>query len=722
MSKTKPSKEPDDVSDSDSEEGLSAAEVERRRRQEERREAKRQQQELARIQKEMKAPVAPWVWIAIGATVVLILAGGGIGFLMYTRYAVSLQQRSLQEDYQRADLGRLRQYAPEALGRADALRQQAEAKDGDLSWKQRIAKYREAEEALTQANQAAATNADAFGSALTRFRVLKDEAQKNRLDQYASMLWSRVTDAEATAAAVPEGGFSAAQAAEKLTEVNGFLTTAAEGYVRLREFDAVASRFRKTLAGVETLEWERNVPEDWAAIQGLIKQAEGAQESIDWVRAGEVIRRAEGMVAPALEKIAGMKAAAIEAVGMMEQALKAAADGDMPTAQPAVWAKAQAGAPKAREALADSDYANASRLAGEVTTLLGEAGESVRQARETLSETQARVKALYDRAAPQAAFFSRNAPEAWRQVQADLRRIPDLERQNRTLDLVELTTALQARLEALLKEQERLDADLKSAEARLQAATRSPLYAHLARNYPEPYARLDGLRSTAARRRDRGEIREARELLLQAADSFEAMLRDLDSARTEAQRLSKDLRERQDRFRDGIGRFLRVQAGAITRDLGRLDQLIATDLHADALTLAKDLDKVVPATRFQVSDKGTVIDFARGVMWIADGQTPDGGNAGQPLDWYAALRWAAALRWGGFDDWRLPTEEELRDLSRLAPAERETLFPNTRNTVHWTHVPTQDVDRALAVSLAAGVISREDKRRALHVRAVRQPR
>ena len=96
--------------------------------------------------------------------------------------------------------------------------------------------------------------------------------------------------------------------------------------------------------------------------------------------------------------------------------------------------------------------------------------------------------------------------------------------------------------------------------------------------------------------------------------------------------------------------------------------------------------------------------------------------SGQPRADRVAPFGAAALRFGGFDDWRLPTEEELRDLGRMPPVERTALMPNTAKGLYWSKVPGTDVEKALAVDLPAGTVSREDKRTACYVRAVRQPK
>ena len=285
----------------EAEEDLSEAELERKRRQEARREAKRQKQELARIQKEMKGPTSRWVKIALGVIVLLVVVVTVAGYLIYCSYSVNLQRTSYMEDYQRADVARLRQYAREELRRAEELQQQADDSGGALSWQQRIAKYREAEEALAKAVTVAASAADAYDSALTRFRVLKEEAVKSKLDQYAGMLWARVLEAESAATTQSAQDFSATRATERLTEATELLTKASTSYGKLRDFDAVATQFALPLPPCS----RRNGAQCAGLLAALraAQQAEASQEAMDWDKAAEVIKSAMAMITPAVGKM-----------------------------------------------------------------------------------------------------------------------------------------------------------------------------------------------------------------------------------------------------------------------------------------------------------------------------------------------------------------------------------------------------------------------------------
>jgi hypothetical protein len=76
------------------------------------------------------------------------------------------------------------------------------------------------------------------------------------------------------------------------------------------------------------------------------------------------------------------------------------------------------------------------------------------------------------------------------------------------------------------------------------------------------------------------------------------------------------------------------------------------------------------------------LESARGLMW---GPTLD-----DEMSWEDAKRACAEFRLFGFDDWRLPTREELLglvDLTRFNPATDAEAFPDTESDWYWTSSP-----------------------------------
>ncbi len=65
--------------------------------------------------------------------------------------------------------------------------------------------------------------------------------------------------------------------------------------------------------------------------------------------------------------------------------------------------------------------------------------------------------------------------------------------------------------------------------------------------------------------------------------------------------------------------------------------------------------QVADTSRFVDEGKGTVTDRTSGLMWAK-------AASATPLSHEAARQYAERFRGGGFEDWRLPTVEELRAL------------------------------------------------------------
>ena len=78
---------------------------------------------------------------------------------------------------------------------------------------------------------------------------------------------------------------------------------------------------------------------------------------------------------------------------------------------------------------------------------------------------------------------------------------------------------------------------------------------------------------------------------------------------------------------------------------------------------------------------GTVIDHTTGLMWTIDDIADD------RMNWNDADAAAKAVTLGGFNDWRLPTRQELLTLvddTRFGPAIDTAAFPRCKSAWYWT--------------------------------------
>ena len=87
-------------------------------------------------------------------------------------------------------------------------------------------------------------------------------------------------------------------------------------------------------------------------------------------------------------------------------------------------------------------------------------------------------------------------------------------------------------------------------------------------------------------------------------------------------------------------------------------------------------------TRF-TCDQDTVTDSRTGLMWQRH-------TSEKSFNLAEAKQYAAKLRLGGYEDWRVPTKEELLnivDRTRTNPAIDIEVFPNTPSEYFWTVSP-----------------------------------
>ena len=118
-----------------------------------------------------------------------------------------------------------------------------------------------------------------------------------------------------------------------------------------------------------------------------------------------------------------------------------------------------------------------------------------------------------------------------------------------------------------------------------------------------------------------------------------------------------------------------------------------------------------------INDDDTATDTQTGLMWQR-------ATLDIEMDWDIALAHCNGLSLGGYDDWRLPTREELRsivDYDKYKPAIDESYFPNTVSSDYWSSTTGADYeDYAWFVHFYYGYGGYyNDKSYSRYVRAVR---
>jgi hypothetical protein len=86
------------------------------------------------------------------------------------------------------------------------------------------------------------------------------------------------------------------------------------------------------------------------------------------------------------------------------------------------------------------------------------------------------------------------------------------------------------------------------------------------------------------------------------------------------------------------------------------------------------------AARFQHNGDGTVTDNKTGLMWQLRAPT-------KLMNWHTAMEYCENLVLAGHNDWCLPSEKELHELSGAYfhnPQNFLNYFPDTRDYFYWT--------------------------------------
>lgn len=123
---------------------------------------------------------------------------------------------------------------------------------------------------------------------------------------------------------------------------------------------------------------------------------------------------------------------------------------------------------------------------------------------------------------------------------------------------------------------------------------------------------------------------------------------------------------------------------------------------------------------FKVDEKkGVVVDTATGLMWQR--QT---GNDNEALTWAQAVAYCKKLDLAGYDDWRLPSSDELQSIINYLsydPAVDPRIFPDTASSGYWSS-STYEANSGYAWRIDfyyIGYVNISNKANHYYVRAVR---
>ena len=110
--------------------------------------------------------------------------------------------------------------------------------------------------------------------------------------------------------------------------------------------------------------------------------------------------------------------------------------------------------------------------------------------------------------------------------------------------------------------------------------------------------------------------------------------------------------------------------------LGFLAVLLASCVSGGGPVVPKVLETSQNG-RFVAYDNGTVKDVSTGLLWAAQ-------DNGGPITWAEAMKFCRDYRVGGYDDWRMPTQDELTALYNPEITNRGTYDEGCKGGYHIT--------------------------------------
>ncbi len=153
------------------------------------------------------------------------------------------------------------------------------------------------------------------------------------------------------------------------------------------------------------------------------------------------------------------------------------------------------------------------------------------------------------------------------------------------------------------------------------------------------------------------------------------------------------------------------------RDLAKVEKAASQGIPEAQCLMEQERESAEEERKREEFDRLVYTDIQTGMMWLRNGNL-----AGNALNWNDAIEWVKNLEYGGFNDWRLPTLEELisfikRGNNRPADMFNINGFSSIQANGYWS---SNDVaNRALGVNMYDGSNGHADKSGILFVWPVR---
>lgn len=696
---------------------LSEAERLRAARRAEREEARRQKKELARIEREMRGPGPRWLLpVVLGGLALLALLVFG-AYRVWAGTVVENARGPFAESVEKADKALLATYAASDWQRVLDLERQAKSGKGGPRAVARL--YRQADELLAKASVAASDAAGKVEFVRSNFETLHDKAAQLGIDTLLPELWAQVEQVRAKATAE---GTSTEDAVTYYKRGVDLLDDLSIDFPKIEELRREMATFAEENGAFSQEEYAKAFPEDAKLLSAKLAAAEEAVRRRDWRGATTLYQTAKADVPAAIGKLRAAKIAAIESVAAFDKALATAKAQGAPRDAQAAWLELNKDRAALDQATADSQYLAVKELAEKGTARVGELLDQIANARNTLQQRLREAEEAFQAADAEATFYTANLGADWAKVVASHDAMKQaVAAAEDIVSLLGRADALKTMLDAIVARKKEMLAGLTEVQDKLAALRANPLASLLEANLPAQNGAIFQVMRDAQRAEERGDVKASVAKYGEWTVLLEKAIADLEGLRRDALAMAQSCETRVRAFKLGIERFRPANQATIEALTRRSLSLIKEQNYQAAIPVLRRLNTLIPDQRYTFDRPGTVTDNEAGLMWASDGKG-EGCMAGRKANWHDAFRWADGLEFAGYQDWRLPTEEELRMIAQTGAKERERAFPNSVVDVFWTEVPDSDVTQALAVDLRISRTVLRAKNDTLYVRAVRSPR
>lgn len=649
---------------------------------------------------------------------VLVLVGA---FFLWRRFQVKEAQETYEAAYERADLKQLRRFTPDRLQEVKRLAEEAEQYSSYLQAGNVVDKYERAVELLREIGVEAFEASGRYTQVRDAYLKRKTEAEQRNIPRHVPDVWDKIIKLESEAGITNGTRVTPQVAKEKLQEAVELLKDLSRLYPAIEAYANAKQAFEEVSGDWSKEAWARNIPEKLKRVEEELNAARKAYDEGEWRLAARHYATARTLLIEGQSTIAQKEEKALEAAQKFRQAYQQLDGEKYRQSAISAWEKIQSFREDVQNSLDEADYDRAAETGRNAVAYIEQTRQDMAEAEANRERNLRELKDLWDEIRDEMDFLETNWPERFVEIRRDYNRALELAEGVDYLQADRVTTDVLKRLKKLQEEAATLREKAVAARRRAREAFDAVQRGFLAKNLPEVWSKASSHRETAQKLWKEDNLQGALQAYRKSAGILEDARAEVRELRENTTALRELAQKRLAVVLFGLEIFEPKAAREAQRLVNQGNKLWRQNEFVAARELFKRAKDLLPSGRFRKNPDGTVIDYNQGLMWVAD-VSGKGGNNGEPLDWYRAFVWVNKLQFAGYEDWGLPSEEQMFSLLELSRKQLEAYFPGSYAGPYWSGTDrVVDVIRAIAVDLEKERSYPESKKEKLLVRPVRSP-